>query len=139
MPVKNGRGCETEKSASNVRQFARLVRMLSGVIEQLGSIASNSITKSDLAKLERKLTMRLTEVKATIAAAAAKNREAFQELGTKIGELNAKIQELLDQASDPEITDETFLANLQEVKTTGEALAAIVPNSEPPESTAVES
>ncbi len=72
--------------------------------------------------------MKLAEIKAQIAAAAAKSTEAFAEISTKITAMQTQIDELIAGASDPDVTDEAFLADLQNLKTTTDQLADIVPN-----------
>ncbi len=74
------------------------------------------------------LEMKLNEIKAQIAAAAAKSTEAFAEISTKITAMQTQIDELIAGASDPDVTDEAFLADLQNLKTTTDQLADIVPN-----------
>ncbi len=78
--------------------------------------------------------MKLTEVKAQIAAAVASSTEAFAEITAKITDMQAKIDALIAGASDPDVTDEQFLADLQTLKTTTDQLKDIVPNApvEPP-------
>lgn len=83
-------------------------------------------TKTDLEEIH----MLLSEIKTQIAQAAAKSTEAFAELGTRIGALQQQIDDLIAGASDPNVTDETFLADLQTLKTNTDQLADIVPNPE---------
>lgn len=71
--------------------------------------------------------MKLSEIKSAIAEAAAKSTEAFGELSTKIADLQTQIDKLIADASDPDVTDEAFLANLGTLKTNTAALADIVP------------
>lgn len=71
------------------------------------------------------------EIKAQVAAAAARSTEAFAELGTRIADLQKQIDELIAGATDPDVTDEAFLANLQTLKTNTDALADIVPTPPP--------
>lgn len=73
--------------------------------------------------------MRLTQIKAQIAAAAASSKEAFAELSNKISAMQAQIDELINNASDPDVTDEAFLAALQELKQKTDQLKDIVPGS----------
>lgn len=88
--------------------------------------------KSILAEILKALesnNMKLSEVKAAVAASAAKSTEAFAELGTRIGDLQKQIDDLIAGNSDPDVTDESFLANLNTLKTNVDQLAEIVPNA----------
>lgn len=76
--------------------------------------------------------MKLTEVKAQIAAAAARSTEAFAEISNKITTMQTQIDDLIAGATDPDVTDEAFLANLQALKTTTDQLADIVPEAPTP-------
>jgi hypothetical protein len=78
------------------------------------------------------IAMRLSEIKAQIAEAAAKSAEAFAELGTRIGDLQRQVDELVAAASDPDVTDTAFLADLNTVRSNVASLAEIVPNPAPP-------
>lgn len=90
---------------------------------------SEFATKQDL----KDILMKLTEVKAAVASAAKDNREAIGEIGTKIADLNKQIADLIAGAGDPEITDEAFLTDLQNLQVDAKALADIVPAPvEPP-------
>lgn len=75
--------------------------------------------------------MKLSEIKAQIAASAAKSTEAFTELGARILALQKQIDDLIAGAGDPDVTDEAFLADLNTLKVNAEALADIVPNTPP--------
>lgn len=90
-------------------------------------------TKQDLENLNQDLTMKLSEVKVAVAAAAAEikknNREAFTELGARIADLNQQIADLVAGASDPEVSDTQFLQDLNDAKADAQALADIVPGS----------
>ncbi len=79
------------------------------------------------------LLMKLNEVKAQIAAATAASTEAFQEISAKLTAMQTQIDDLIAGASDPEVTDEAFLADLQKLKQTTEQLKDIVPNAPPVE------
>lgn len=77
--------------------------------------------------------MKLSEVKAAIAEASKQNAEAFGEIGTRIADMQKQIDDLIAGNSDPDVTDEQFLANLESLKSNAKALADIVPNPvEPP-------
>lgn len=92
-------------------------------------------TKTDIENLKEDLSMKLSLIKSAVTDAARANREAFTELGTKIADLNQQIQDLKDAATDPDVTDEAFLASLTELQADAKALAEIVPGSpttEPP-------
>lgn len=99
------------------------------ILEWFRSHLLGVATKTDLRKLRDTILMKLSEIKAAIAEAAAKNQEAFSEISSKVSAMQAQIDELIAGASDPEITDETFLANLTSLKTNAQALADIVPNA----------
>ena len=73
--------------------------------------------------------MKLDAIKAAVSAASKQNREAFQEIGTRIADLNTQIQDLKDAAVNPDVTDEAFLADLSSLQTDAQALANIVPGS----------
>lgn len=90
------------------------------------------VTKNDLIELEESLTMKLDQIKAAVSAASKQNREAFQEIGTRIADLNQQIQDLQEAATNPDVTDEAFLADLQSLQTDAAALANIVPGSPTP-------
>jgi hypothetical protein len=87
---------------------------------------------SDLQDLQKKLLMKFSELKTQMAALAARSTEAFAELGTKIAALQTQIDELVAGATDPEVTDEVFNADLATLKTNIDLLADIVPASTPP-------
>lgn len=92
-------------------------------------------TKTDIENLKEDLSMKLSLIKTAVTDAARANREAFTELGTKIADLNTQIQDLKDAATDPDVTDQQFLADLQTLQNDAKALADIVPGSpsgEPP-------
>lgn len=89
-------------------------------------------TKDDLKELKKDIIMKLSEVKSQIAAASARSTEAFQELGTRIADLQKQIDDLIAGAGDPDITDEAFLADLQKLKTNTDQLADIIPDTAPP-------
>lgn len=86
---------------------------------------------SDLQALQTKILMKLSDVKVQISAAAARSTEAFAELGTKIAALQTQIDELVAGATDPEVTDEVFNADLATLQTNIALLADIVPASTP--------
>lgn len=76
--------------------------------------------------------MKLSEIKAQIAASAARSTEAFAELGKRISDLQKQIDDLIAGAGDPDVTDEAFLADLNTLKANTDALADIVPNPPSP-------
>ncbi len=76
------------------------------------------ITKADLDNLEQRLSMKLSAIKTQVATAAANTTEALDEIVTKLNQL------ILD-AQDPDVTDEAFLANLTTVTSKAEALANV--------------
>lgn len=77
---------------------------------------------------QEKLDMKLSEVKTIINQSSGQTKEALGEIGTKIADLQKQIDDLIAGNGDPEITDEVFLTNLNQLKTDAAALAAIVPN-----------
>jgi len=90
------------------------------------------ITKQDLMQMEERLNMKQSEVKAIVANATGKAKEALAEINTRITALQTQLDKAIADASDPEITDEAFLATMNELKDTTQALADIVPNPEAP-------
>lgn len=77
--------------------------------------------------------MKLAEIKAAVKEAAKDNAEAFSEIGTQIGALQKQIDDLIAGNSDPDVTDEDFLTDLESLKTSAQNLADIVPApAEPP-------
>lgn len=90
-------------------------------------------TKTDIEKLNSSLSMKLSEIKSAVAQVKQQNREAFQELGTKIADLNQQIADLIAAQNDPDVTDEAFLADLEALKADAKALADIVPGSPTPD------
>ncbi len=99
------------------------------ILEWFRSHLAGAATKNDLKLLTKTILMKLSEIKAAIAEAAAKNQEAFTEISSKVSAMQAQIDELIAGASDPDITDEAFLANLESLKTNAKALADIVPDA----------
>lgn len=77
-------------------------------------------------------TMKLSEIKAAVAASAKQSTEAFAELGGKIADLQKQVDDLIAGAQDPDVTDEAFLSDLNTLKSNVAQLADIVPNPEPP-------
>lgn len=107
--------------------LAQAISKLSDVLA-----AGQSITQQDLINLELRLNMKLSEIKSLVTNAAAKNVEAFAELGALVALLNQQLADAIANATDPEVTDEAFLASLAELDLTATKLADIVPNPEPP-------
>lgn len=91
------------------------------------------LIKTALKKLEG-IDMKLSEVKAEIAGVRAQATEAFGEVSTRLSDMQKKIDDLIAGSSDPDVTDEAFLADLNALKTDVKQLADIVPNApaEPP-------
>lgn len=87
------------------------------------------VLHSDLNKLEKKIVMKLSDVKKAIKAAAADSVEAFDELKKRLDDQQKQIEDLIAGQSDPEVSDEDFLADLQKLSDNNKALAEIVPNS----------
>lgn len=92
---------------------------------------SQPATKQDLVNLEQNILMKLSQVKTIITEAAAKNVEAFAEIAALVALLNAQLATAIENAADPEVTDEAFLATLADLQGTATQLADIVPNPEP--------
>lgn len=99
------------------------------------AMGREGITKQDLDNLETRITMKLSEVNKLVAEANDRAQEAFTEISERLAALE-------QQAQDPEVTNEEFLANLQSLKAGVDKLADIVPNedsesseSETPETT----
>jgi len=77
--------------------------------------------------------MKLSEIKAQIAQAAKDSKEAFTELSQRLADQQAKIDQLVADASDPNVADGDFLNDLKTVADNNRELAALVPNpTEPP-------
>lgn len=89
------------------------------------------VTVHDLRNMEDRLTMKLDEIKKQIAESRARSQEAFGEISAKIAAQQTKIDELIAAASNPDVTDEAFLADLQSLKATTDQLADIVPDVPP--------
>ena len=117
---------DTDRLAIAIHDLANAVRCAS-------QNHSRPVTKTDLIELEESLTMKLDQIKSAVAAAAKHNREAFTEIGTKIADLNKEIQDLKDAATNPDVPDEQFLADLDALQADAAALANIVPGSPTPE------
>ncbi|HEX2900806.1 MAG TPA: hypothetical protein VHS96_13880 [Bacteroidia bacterium] len=119
------------------RDLACAIYELAGAIrcaaKAQGETNSRPVTKSDINELEENLSMKLDQIKSAVTAAAKQNREAFTEIGTKIADLNKEIQDLKDAATNPDVTDEQFLADLASLQTDAQELANIVPGSPSPE------
>lgn len=97
---------------------------------------SDPTTEALLSHLNHKIEtviMKLSEIKAAVAAASAKSTEAFSELSAKIAALQTQVEELIAGASDPDVTDEAFLADLTNLQGNINQLAEIVPNEPAPE------
>jgi hypothetical protein len=103
------------------------------ILEWFRSHLEKSPTKDDLIQLQKTILMKLSEIKAAVAAAAAKNTEAFSEISAKITAMQTQIDELIAGNSDPDVTDEAFLAQLQALSTSAAQLADIVPAAPPVE------
>lgn len=93
----------------------------------------NTITAKDLDETEKRILMKLSEIKAAVATAAGQSTEAFNELSGRIGELQKQIDDLIAGVSDPEVTDESFAADLETLKVNTQALADIVKTTPPVE------
>jgi HalX domain-containing protein len=103
------------------------------VLKWIKSLFAHCAPKDDLQRRIKRMAKKLSEIKADVAAAAARSTEAFAEIGKRIADLQKQIDDLISGVSDPEITDEAFLTNLQTLKGNVDSLADIVPNpTEPP-------
>lgn len=114
----------TEVKAARQQQKTEMDRII--------RVLSLLVTTKDLEEMEKRLVMKLSEIKSQIAAAAQKNEEAFQELGKKVTDLQKQIDDLIAGQNDPDVTDEVFLADLEKLKSTAAQLADIVPNTDTP-------
>jgi hypothetical protein len=101
------------------------------VREWFKSLFARPATQHDLKQLENLMARKLSEIKADVAAASARSTEAFAEIGKRIADLQKQIDDLLAGNSDPNVTDEEFLTNLETLKTNVASLADIVPNPAP--------
>lgn len=117
--------------------LAKAISTLACAIDELGKqrkeeldwlkSTAGFVTKCDLGKTEENIVMKLSEVKAIVNQSAGETKEALGEIGTKVADLQKQIDDLIAGNSDPEVTDEVFLTNLNQLKTDTAALAAIVP------------
>ena len=120
------------KELTNLTQVLRELR--DQKVTEFDWLKSHSgfATKQDLKVMEEHLIMKLTEIKAQIAQAASRSTEAFTEVNARLVELQNQVDALVVAATDPDVTDEKFLADLQLIKTNTDALADIVPAPVPP-------
>jgi hypothetical protein len=81
------------------------------------------ITKQDLINLETRITMKLSKIKEDVAKINANLTEG-------LSEISARLEQLVADNADPEVTDEAFTAELEAVKATAEKLANLA-NPEP--------
>jgi hypothetical protein len=101
------------------------------LLEAIGSRLLELPTKRDLQKLEKIITMKLSEAKVIVAQSAAANKEAFEEITKLVTDLRKEIADAIAGNTDPEITDAEFAQNLADIKKTADDLAAVVPNVPP--------
>lgn len=99
------------------------VRALSGLLP---------VNLHSLRKMEDRLNMKLSEIKAAVAKAAAQSKEAFGEISKRLTDLQKQIDDLIAGQSDPEVTDEQFAKDLADLQADVKSLADIVPNPENP-------
>lgn len=104
---------------------------LAAAVRSVGS-DSRPVTKQDLIELEESLVMKISEAKSVLLNASNKQKEAIQEIGRQVADLNVQIQELRDAAVDPNVTDEEFNQLVATLQTDAQALADIVPGSPTP-------
>lgn len=81
------------------------------------------ITKQDLNNLEDKIMAKLSQIKQDVARINANLTEGLEEI-------TAKLEKLVQDNADPEVTDAEFTASLQAALATSEALADLA-NPEP--------
>ncbi len=86
-------------------------------------------TKSDIETLHEDIAMKLSQIKTAIAQAGAQQKEALTEIGTQIADLNKQIQDLKDAATDPDVTDAEFIAQIEQLQADAKSLADVVPGS----------
>lgn len=88
---------------------------------------SDGITKQDLDNLEQRLNMKLSKIKEDVALVNSQLTEG-------LAEITARIDQLVADNADPEVTDEVFTAELEAVKQKADALANLAnpTPSEPP-------
>lgn len=84
-------------------------------------------------EMEKRMSLKISEIKAAVAEIKKNNSEAFAELGTRIADLQKQIDDLIAGNSDPSVTDEVFEADLNDLKVSAKGLADIVPGTPTPE------
>lgn len=112
-----------------IESISRLVEEMRCDREQRKQEQQNHAVLHRMAELEIRLNMKLSEIKAQVKEAAANNREAFTELGTKIADLEKQIADLIEANTDPDVTDAEFETALAQLGTDAKALKDIVPGS----------
>lgn len=85
----------------------------------------SGITKQDLDNLENKIMAKLSQIKSDVALVNSQLTEG-------LAEITARLDQLIADTQDPEVTDGAFLANLEAVKTTASTLANLANPVEPP-------
>lgn len=112
-----------------VKLTLALADMFQALSRQLRGCAGSppQFNPQDLRKLAAKILMKQNEIAAIVAQAAKNNVEAFDEIRVLIATLNRRVDELIEQGSDPDVTDAEFLTNLDQLKGTAKSLADIVP------------
>ena len=77
---------------------------------------TGGVTKQDLNELEERLNMKLSQIKQDVATVNAQLTEG-------LAEITARIDQLVADNADPEVTDAEFTANLDSVKSLADAIA----------------
>ncbi len=114
---------------SDHHALAVAIHDLANAVRGASQHHSRPATKQDLIELEESLAMKISEAKSVLLNASNKQKEALQEIGKQVADLNVQIQELRDAAVDPNISDEEFNTLIATLQTDAQALADIVPGS----------
>lgn len=115
-----------EPTRKSFERLAFSILSLSRAIGRLGDETNNQAILNRIAEMETNLMLKLSEVKAIVAQARKDSSEAIGELANRIADLDKQIADLQVANSDPNVTDETFEADLASLKKDSAALAAIV-------------
>ena len=75
--------------------------------------------------------MKQSELKPALAKALANNREAQREIALLVTDLRQEIVDLKAAASDPEVTDQEFLTQVNDLVVSAQELAQVVPDVVP--------
>jgi hypothetical protein len=85
-------------------------------------------TRQDLRYVHNSIMAKLSDIKVQVAEAATKSNEALVEI-------TRRLDELINGATDPNVTDEVFLANLETLRNNVAALANIADSTDTTDST----